>query len=111
MSSIDYRVVGEKIKSLRRQAGLTQEQMAELCDISTSFLGHIERGSRRLSLETAVKIADCLQVSIDSLIISGKQANSNIFSMVGAIAEKQDEKKKAQFIRIVEVLADNIEKL
>ena len=111
MGSIDYHLVGEKIKSLRRHAGLTQERMAELCDISTSFLGHIERGSRNLSLETAVKIADCLQVSIDSLIIGGKQSDDNIFAMVGAIADKQDEKKKAQFIRIVEILADNIDKL
>jgi len=111
MSSIDYRLVGEKIKSLRKQAGLTQEKMAEMCDISTSFLGHIERGSRNLSLETAVKFADCLNVSLDSLIIGGKGTEDNIFSMVVAIADKQDGEKKAQFVRIVKLLADNIDKL
>ena len=54
------------------KAGLTQEQMAERCEISTSFLSHIERGTRKLSLETAVKIADYLHVSMNSLIMKTK---------------------------------------
>ena len=54
MKEINYVQIGQKIKNLRNEAGLTQEQMAERCEISTSFLGHIERGTRMLSLETAV---------------------------------------------------------
>lgn len=111
MSNINYPFIGQKIKSLRTKAGLTQEQMAEKCGISTSYLGHIERGSRKLSLETAVKIADCLRVSIDALIIDGKAVDSNILPSVEAILQKQDKQKREQFLRLIKTLSENIDKL
>jgi len=111
MSSISYSLVGQKIKYLRANAGMTQEQMSEKCDISTSYLGHIERGSRKLSLETAVKIADCLHISIDALIIDGKVPDMSIFSSVEAIIRKQDDAKQEQFIRLIKTLSENIDKL
>ena len=42
MSNIDYIRIGEKIRKARIEAELSQEQLAEQCDISLSFLGHIE---------------------------------------------------------------------
>lgn len=47
--------------------GLTQEELADKADIHYSFLGHIERGSKKASLETISKIADALDVPIDRL--------------------------------------------
>lgn len=111
MKEINYVQVGQKIKSLRMEAGLTQEQMAERCEISTSFLGHIERGTRKLSLETAVKIADCLHVSMDSLLMEGKQTDFSILSAVEAILRKQDSTKQEQFLRLLKVLSQNIDEL
>ena len=111
MSSINYSLVGQKIKHLRTDAGMTQEQMSEKCDISTSYLGHIERGSRKLSLETAVKIADCMRVSIDALIINGKIPDVSILSSVEAIIQKQDAAKKEQFVRLIKALAESIDRL
>ena len=52
MNNINYVNLGEKIKSTRKERGYTQEKLAEICDISTGFLGHIERGTRKLSLDT-----------------------------------------------------------
>ena len=111
MKEINYPQVGQKIKSLRSEAGLTQEQMAEKCEISTSFLGHIERGTRKLSLETAVKIADCLHVSMDSLIMEGKQTDFSVLSAVEAILRKQERTKQEQFLRLLKVLSQNIDEL
>ena len=51
MNNINYVNLGEKIKSTRKERGYTQEKLAEICDISTGFLGHIERGTRKLSLD------------------------------------------------------------
>ena len=111
MKEINYVQVGQKIKSLRMEAGLTQEQMAEMCEISTSFLGHIERGSRKLSLETAVKIADCLHVSMDALIMEGKETDLHLLSAVDAILKKQSKLKQEQFLRLLKVLSQNIDEL
>jgi len=111
MSSIDYSLVGQKIKCLRGNAGLTQEKMAEKCDISTSYLGHIERGSRKLSLETAIKIADCLRVSIDALVVDGKKPDANIFFSIDAIIRTQESAKQERFIRLIKILCENIDGL
>ena len=111
MEKINYVQIGQTIKSLRSEAGLIQEQMAEMCGISTSFLGHIERGTRKLSLETAVKIADCLHVSLDALIMEGKQTDFSVLSAVDAILRKTDKAKQEQFLRLLKLLSQHIEEL
>ena len=63
MNNINYVNLGEKIKSTRKERGYTQEKLAEICDISTGFLGHIERGTRKLSLDTLFCIATVLNVT------------------------------------------------
>ena len=51
---MDYIDLGLKIRQLRRQKSMTQEQLAEMAGISPSFLGHIERGTRVASVDTLV---------------------------------------------------------
>ena len=65
---MDYNLLGEKIKKERLKKGLTQEALAEKANVSVSFMGQIERGERKLSLETFVKISKVLGVSLDYLI-------------------------------------------
>ena len=48
--------------------GLTQKEVAERAGISLPFYGHIERGTRKASLETTVDIANALGVSTDMLL-------------------------------------------
>lgn len=57
---VDYVAIGRKIKNKRKNKGLTQERIAEQLDISISFVSRIERGAVKVSLETLVKIANCL---------------------------------------------------
>lgn len=65
---MDYVGLGRRIKSARRAQSLTQERLAETVGISLSFLGHIERGSRKASLDTLVKLANTLGESLDDLL-------------------------------------------
>lgn len=66
--SIEYSEMGRRIRSLRKQAHLTQADLAAKCKISTSFMGHIERGSRITSLDTLTRISNEFQVPVDVLI-------------------------------------------
>ena len=65
---MDYAALGKRIKAQRKLLSMTQEQLAELAGISCSFMGHIERGTRKLSVDTLVKIADSLRLSCDMLL-------------------------------------------
>lgn len=67
-SAVDYKAIGKRIRRLRKEAQKTQAHLAEEAGISLSFLGHIERGSRVLSVETLLGIANALNVSTDSLL-------------------------------------------
>ena len=65
---MDYKLMGQRIREHRKKKGLTQEQLAELIDISPSFMGHIERGSRCASLPTLVRLCWALGVTADELL-------------------------------------------
>lgn len=60
--SLAYKL-GVKIRALRKAAGLTQEQLAEAADVSTNFIGYVERGQRALSIKTLDRIARALGVA------------------------------------------------
>lgn len=64
---MDYRRMGQRIRMYRQRQGLTQERLAELVGVSTSFVGHIERGSRKASLETLEGICKVLMISMDDV--------------------------------------------
>ena len=60
---MNYKDLGRRIRMLRQKQHMTQEQLAEKIDMSASFLGHIERGSRVASLETLVKLCNVLDTN------------------------------------------------
>ncbi|NLG25645.1 MAG: helix-turn-helix transcriptional regulator [Clostridiales bacterium] len=65
---VDYRLLGAHIRRVRKERGMTQAQLADAVQVSASFLGHIERGSRVLSVNTLVSLARCLGISLDELL-------------------------------------------
>ena len=65
---MDYLLLGKQIRRRRQALGWTQEQLAEAIGVSTSFIGHIERGSRKASIDTLVELANALEVSADYLL-------------------------------------------
>ena len=65
---MDYAALGRRIRAERTSRKWTQARLADGVNLSVSFLGHIERGTRKASMETVVAIANALQVSLESLL-------------------------------------------
>jgi len=65
---MDHAALGKEIRKRRRALSLTQSEFAAQAGVSLSFLGHIERGSRKASIDTLVKIAQAARVSTDELL-------------------------------------------
>ena len=65
---MDYQALGQRIRTRRRALQLTQEALAERVGISASFLGHIERGTRVLSVETLLSLCQALAATPDELL-------------------------------------------
>lgn len=64
------RVVGERIRALRREQGLSLETVAERCGVSIGFLSQIERGLSSPSLRVLTALADVLEVGFSSLFVA-----------------------------------------
>lgn len=65
---MNYKFLGKRIREERNRLNLTQEQLAEDINISTAYIGQIERGERSLTLDKLIKIANRLGVTVDYLL-------------------------------------------
>jgi transcriptional regulator with XRE-family HTH domain len=68
MYEIDFKAIGRRISNERQKQKLTQQTLAEMLEVSISYLGHIERGTRSLTIQTLAKIANIFNLNIEYLI-------------------------------------------
>ncbi|HKJ34700.1 MAG TPA: helix-turn-helix transcriptional regulator [Balneolales bacterium] len=59
--------IGNKIRNLRHQRGLSQEQFANLCDLDRTYIAGIEQGKRNVSIVNLEKIANAFKISLSEL--------------------------------------------
>ncbi|MBR1390248.1 MAG: helix-turn-helix transcriptional regulator [Lachnospiraceae bacterium] len=63
-----YYEIGRRIASLRQERHITQEQLAEILDISIKHCSEVERGLSSLSLEKLIFVSDYFDCNMDYLI-------------------------------------------
>ena len=70
--------VGKRIKTLRKQQGLTQDELAGMIDAewTGTTLSHYEAGDREMRLSTFLTIAEALDVSLDALAGRARQCGA-----------------------------------
>lgn len=76
---MDYKKIGKRIRDLRQQQGYTQEALAEAVDLSAPFVSHIERATKKASLETISRIASTLNVTVDYLLTGTQSVDETAF--------------------------------
>lgn len=108
---LDYVSLGLRIKQVRKERNMTQADLAESCQLSTSYIGHVERGSRILSVDTLFKIASALNVSIDYLVSDSVSDYQSLFTTIESELKYQNKNQVNTFTKILKVLSDNIDKL
>ena len=65
---IDYTSIGYKVKQLRVQKGITQEQLAEAVGVGVTHISHLETGAGTVSLKVFIAIVNYLECSADELL-------------------------------------------
>ena len=73
--------IGENVRQCRDSKGLTQEELAEICNFSAAYCSQIETGQRMMSIETLVQVAEGLQTSAD-ILIYGNTKDGRILHIV-----------------------------
>lgn len=59
---------GKKVRDLRKERGLSQEQLAHFANVHRTYIGMIERAEKNITLLNIEKIAVALEVEIDELL-------------------------------------------
>lgn len=73
-TELNYKLVGQRIRAIRKKRGMTQERLAELAEISPQHCSGIETGAAKVSLPALVKIANALNASMDELLLDSISA-------------------------------------
>ena len=107
----DYVALGSRIRSVRKQRHLTQEKLAEACNLSTAHIGHIERGTRALSIESLITLANVLSVSTDYLLLDVSTTADKNFLAILNVINSIPEKKRNTLYHIMKILAENVDNL
>ena len=86
---MDYYKIGQRIRKIRKAHGMSQEELAERVEISTTHMSHIETGNTKLSLQVLVDIAAALEVRTDDLLdISTTATTSTSLDEISAVLER-----------------------
>lgn len=68
METENYKLgFGLKVRRYRNAKQLTQEELADLCELDRTYIGSVERGERNISLMNIYKIANALNINIKDL--------------------------------------------
>jgi transcriptional regulator with XRE-family HTH domain len=59
---------GQRVRTVRKKAGLSQEAFADLCGLDRTYVGGIERGERNVALRNLEVIAHALGLSLSKLM-------------------------------------------
>ena len=96
---ISNKEIGGRIKEVRKERGITQEQLAEYADISVEFVSLVETGRSSLKVPTLAKIASALTISTDYLIYGSAHYTEN--PKINAMLSKVPDSKKNQVEKLI----------
>lgn len=82
--------IGLRVKQAREAAGLTQERLAELVDVTAQFLSSVERGTVGLSVPVLSRLCSVLLVSSD-FILAGDTEGSDVTSITARLSRLSPE--------------------
>lgn len=60
---------GQRVRELRKERGYSQEHLADLAGLDRSYMGHIERGEKNITLLKIHQISDALKISVSDIFI------------------------------------------
>lgn len=67
---------GHAIRTLRNNAGISQEAFAAMCDLHRTYISDIELGKRNVSLENILKMAKALNIQISDIFLEVEKNES-----------------------------------
>ena len=107
-----YADFGKRSREERLKLGLTQERLAEDVNLSTAYIGQIERGERTPTLENIVAVVNRLGVSIDYLLADSVTPDkNNDLRLWLQLMDGRTDKEKHMAINMVKALFNSLDEM
>jgi transcriptional regulator with XRE-family HTH domain len=92
-------LIGNRVRVLRKEQGLSQEELGFKADLHHTYIGAVERGERNISLDSLQKIAHGLGVDVGK-ILNAVVSNEDVGQMRAYVA-KELKRCKPQILKLV----------
>ena len=105
---MDQMKIGSFLKELRKEKGITQEQLAEQLNISNRSVSRWETGSNMPDISMLVEIAEFYEVDIREIIDGERKSenmNEEVKETILAVADYADKQKKQAVLRAIIMFA------
>lgn len=107
-STIDYKLIGERIKKRRTELKITQEQLASDLNLSTFYISKIENGKATATLDTLSVIAYHLEMDLAFMITGTSTLEKNYYiSQLDTICSKANNKQLNLIIKLAKAVLDD----
>ncbi len=106
MQELDYLKMGKRIRQLRKVKGWSQEKLAAKCGISQNFMGKIERGDRKMSMDTFARLCMELETDADALLWGVVQEKDSAAENMWKRLAGQNSDSYSMYIRIMKSVAE-----
>lgn len=108
---MDYTGLGNRIRTYRKKAKMSQQTLGERTDYSVQHISHIENGTTKLSVECLFNIANALDISLDELVCGYVNSASVILdSELNELLKDCTPQEKEIFIETIKTLKTNLRK-
>ena len=97
---MDQKRIGSFLRELRKERGITQEDLAEKLNVSSRTISRWETGSNMPDISLLIEIADFFDVSIPE-IINGERKSEKMNEEVKEVAEKLSDYADAEKVNII----------
>lgn len=100
-----YESIGKNIRKYRIEKKMRQEDLAEKTDLSTTYIGMVERGEKIPSLETFLSILNALSISADLVLYEELNTGYEIkISLLNEKLETLSAKDKTLVYNVVDAI-------
>jgi len=96
--------LGERLRELRRCRAMSQEQVAHIANITSAYLGQVERGMKNITVHTLEKVCTALNITLSEFFASTNAHNNDIDEISNQILHQLHNKSKSEKQAILKMI-------
>ena len=88
--------LGDRLRELRQNRAMSQEQTAHVAEITTAYLGQVERGTKNITVHTLEKVCSALNITLSEFFSTIKEQDRKIDEVNIQISHQLHGKTKSE---------------